>query len=142
LLLALLGLCVGVYATLDVSTPRALGAPMLVIGALCGVAGLRLGGKRVPNTRYRPDPWLAPEWCATLCGAAAAITMIVASRYDAAALNPAVSPAVWPSLPLLPVVGLLIATIPAFATPPPVHERAATVDLTDAASTAPAGVPA
>jgi energy-coupling factor transport system permease protein len=143
LLVALLGLCIGVYATLDVSTPRVLGAPMLVLGAACAVAGLRLGGKRVPHTRYRPDPWLAAEWCAALCGVAAAIAMIGASRYDAAALNPAVSPAVWPSLPLLPVLGLLVATIPAFATPPPVHERDVSIDLTDAAAPAStAGIPA
>jgi energy-coupling factor transport system permease protein len=127
---ALLGMCVGVYALLDTSTPRALGWPMLIVGATSAVVGLRLGGRRVPRTRYRPDPWLAPEWCTAVCGVIAAAMMILASRYNAAPLNPSVSPAVWPSLPLLPVLGLAIATIPAFATPPPAHHAISTIDLT------------
>lgn len=136
LLGALIGVCVGTYAILDVTTPRVLGMPMLLVGAACGVSGIVLGGRRVPRTRYRPDPWLAPEWCASLCGVVAAAAMIVASNVDLAALNPPVFPPAWPSLPLLPAVGIAIAAVPAFATPLPALTGPEVSDLARAESEA------
>ena len=52
----LLGVCVGVYGLLDGSTPRYLGAPMLLAGFALSRVGLRVSGQRVRRTRYRPDP--------------------------------------------------------------------------------------
>lgn len=142
MLLALLGICTGTYAVLDLSTPRVLGAPMLLLGAACAVAGLRLGGRRVPHTRYRPDPWRLAEWCTSVSGAATAVAMIVASHHGIASLNPATSPPAWPTLPLLPVVGIAIALLPAFATPPPVRVAPVDLDLTTVDTTEPVTVPA
>jgi energy-coupling factor transport system permease protein len=125
LLGALLGLCVGAYALLDVSTPRVLGIPMLVLAAACAIGGLRLGGRRVRRTRYRPDPWAAAEWWTTGCGVIAALTMLAAAHFDPAALAPSTAPAVWPTLPVLPALGLLLAALPAIVTPrPPVTSAA------------------
>jgi energy-coupling factor transport system permease protein len=119
LLGALLGLCVGAYALLDVSTPRVLGVPMLVVAGACAIGGLRLGGRRVQRTRYRPDPWAAAEWCTTACGVIAALSMVAAAHLDPAALSPSTAPAVWPTLPVLPALGLLLAALPAIITPRP-----------------------
>jgi energy-coupling factor transport system permease protein len=134
LLIGLTGLCVGAYAILDPTTPRVLGVPMLALGLLSAAGGMALGGKRVKRTQYRPDPWAGPEWATAACGVVAAVSMIVTGRLDAGALDPSVYPLAWPALPLLPVLGLAVALLPAVVTPPPprahvapVHDRA--VDL-------------
>jgi hypothetical protein len=38
---------------------------------------------------------------------------------DPAALSPSTAPAVWPTLPVLPALGLLLAALPAIITPRP-----------------------
>jgi energy-coupling factor transport system permease protein len=119
LLAGLFGLCLGTYGLLDTSTPRFIGAPALALGIALSAAGLALGGRRVTRTRYRPDPWKLAEWITALSGVVAATTMLVAGSQNASALNPSIFPLVWPTLPLLPVVGILVALLPAMLTPPP-----------------------
>jgi energy-coupling factor transport system permease protein len=127
MLLGLAGLCVGGYAVLDPTTPRYLGVPMLVFATVSATVGFVIGGRRVHRTKYRPDPWLFPEWCTALSGVVAAAAMIATSHVNLAALNPSVSPPAWPQLPILPVIGLAIALLPAFVTPtPPVTKTAPT----------------
>jgi energy-coupling factor transport system permease protein len=125
MLLGLAGLCVGGYAVLDPTTPSYLGLPMLAFAAAAATAGFVIGGRRVHRTKYRPDPWSFPEWCTALSGVAAAAAMIATSHFNLAALNPSVSPPAWPQLPIVPVIGLAIALLPAFVTPtPPVSKIA------------------
>lgn len=115
----LLGMCAGVYGLLDASTPQALGAPTLLVGAAVSLAGLRLGGRRVRRSRYRPDPWLGPEWLVTGSGLVAAVVCYLVSATDAAHLDPSLDPLTWPQLPLLPAAAVLVAALPAFFTPRP-----------------------
>ncbi|GAA1765355.1 CbiQ family ECF transporter T component [Nocardioides hankookensis] len=68
MLVGLVGICVGTYAVLDHTAPRVLALPMLVLGVLAAVAGLRSAGRRVERTRYRPDPWGWPELAVTASG--------------------------------------------------------------------------
>lgn len=119
LLAGLLGLCTGLYGLLDTTTPRLLGAPMLVAGIGLAAAGLLLGGRRVHRTRYRPDQWGFAEWATACSGIAAAVAMIVAGSHDPGALNPSIFPPAWPTLPLLPAAAILLAVLPAVLTPPP-----------------------
>jgi len=121
MLTGLAGLCVGAYGLLDATAPPPLGAPALLTGAIACGAALGLGGRRVARTRYRPDPWRAPEWAVVLCGAACAALLFVPA--DAAAVDPTFDPLRFPPLPALPALGLLIAAIPALAAPPPVRAR-------------------
>jgi energy-coupling factor transport system permease protein len=120
----LAGLCVGAYGLLDGTAPRLLGAPVLLAGAAVCCAGLALGGRRVTRTRYRPDPWRAPEWTVALCGASCAALLYVSAATGAAAVDPTFEPLRVPPLPALPTIAILIAAIPAFAAPPPVRARA------------------
>jgi energy-coupling factor transport system permease protein len=69
LIVGLCGICVGVYALLDSTTPRWLSTPVLVGGLSVGAAGLVLSGRGVIRSRYRPDRWRsascspsAPVW--------------------------------------------------------------------------------
>jgi energy-coupling factor transport system permease protein len=97
----------------------ALGWPMLLAGISLSFAGLAFGGRRVGRSRYRPDPWKAPEWIVAGSGLiAAAVLFAVGGRY-AAALNPSTDPMTWPSLPLGPALGIAIALLPAVAAPRP-----------------------
>lgn len=123
LLAGMAGLCAGAYGLLDRSTPQALGMPtMLAGGALCCI-GLGLGGRWVTTTRYRPDPWVTPEWIVAGCGLLAAGVLIAAAAAGVSGIAPSFSPLAWPSLPLLPTMAILIAAIPAFAAPPPPVEQ-------------------
>jgi len=87
------------------------------------VASLVLTSARSTRTRYRPDPWRAPEWATVFSGAVLLTVFVIVANVDAAALRPAYSPLTVPPLPLLPVVGVLIAGLPAFLTPPLPEDR-------------------
>ena len=114
----LLGVCVGVYGLLDAQSPGALGLPMLLVGCAFAAVGLAVGGRRATRTRYRPDPWAAPEWGVALSGLVAAAAAVVASRGDGlAAMQP--DPTELPPLPLLAVAGVLVALLPAWLAPVP-----------------------
>jgi len=71
-LTGLLAVCVGLYGLLGADAPAERGAPALVPGRGAATAGLWLGGRRSPRTRYRPDPWGWPEWTVSAGGRAAA----------------------------------------------------------------------
>jgi energy-coupling factor transport system permease protein len=122
-LVGALALTIGVYGVLDEAAPGGLGLPMLVTGTVLLVASLILTSARSTRTRYRPDPWRGPEWGAVVAGALALTVFVVAANVDGAALRPAYSPLTVPPLPLLPVVGVLIAGLPAFLTPPLPEDR-------------------
>jgi energy-coupling factor transport system permease protein len=113
----LLGICAGTYGLL--SAGGAAGLPVLLIGVAAALTGLRLGGRRSPRTRYRPDRWGPRAWLVAGSGAAVAALMIWAASYDPAALDPAAVPLTAPTLPLWPALSLLPGLLPAFITPAP-----------------------
>ena len=86
---------------------------------LCGV-GLAMGGRRTARSRYRPDPWRGPEWLVAGSGLAALVTMAVARALDVPGLTVSFIPLAFPRIPVLPVVGILIALLPAVAAPNPI----------------------
>ena len=112
-------MAVGVYGVIDGGSLFGLGLPVLAVAAvLCGV-GLAVGGRRTARSRYRPDPWRQPEWIVAGSGLAALVAMSVAGALDVPGLTISFSPLAFPSIPLLPVVGILIALVPAVAAPNP-----------------------
>ncbi|WP_082558198.1 CbiQ family ECF transporter T component [Kitasatospora sp. MBT66] len=119
MLLGMCGLCAGVYGLLDGTAPAVLGLPALVAGAVLCAAGLALGGRRVRRTSYRPDRWRAAEFGVAGCGVAAAVLLFGTVGYDATELNPSLYPLTWPSLPLVPVLALLLAGAAGAIAPPP-----------------------
>ncbi|MFF5492677.1 energy-coupling factor transporter transmembrane component T [Streptomyces aquilus] len=114
----LLGVCAGTYGLLT-AEGGTYGIPVLLAGVTAALAGLRLGGRRTPRTRYRPDPWGARAWLVTVSGAAVAVALGLASVRDPAALHPGVIPLTAPTLPLYPAAAILLGLLPAFVTPPP-----------------------
>jgi len=118
-LAGLLGICAGLYGLLDAGSPVGLGLPLLALGALVAGAGLALGGRRAARSRYRPDRWAGQEWLVAGSGVAAAVAALVGAAVDPAGLSPSTSPLEAPSLPLVPLAGLLVALLPAWLSPAP-----------------------
>lgn len=128
-LTGLLGLSVGVYGLLSGTGADWMGMPMLVAGGLLSGLGIHLGGRRTGRTTYRPDPWALPEWAVAGSGLLAAVTMFVTAETSPGALVLA-SPTQLPPVPLLPVLGILVAALPAVLAPP--LPRAAVEETTTA----------
>jgi energy-coupling factor transport system permease protein len=113
-----LAIVVGVFGVLESGAPFVLGLPMLGIGAVLLVASLRAAKSSSTRSRYRPDPWGMPEWLTVAAGAGAVGALVAAGHLGVGGLHPDYSPLVAPSLPLLPAVGILVAALPAFVSPP------------------------
>ncbi|CAA9382324.1 MAG: Transmembrane component CbrV of energizing module of predicted cobalamin ECF transporter [uncultured Nocardioidaceae bacterium] len=119
LVAGLCGICVGVYALLDATTPRFLAGPVLLAGVVVGLLGLGLAGRGVQRTAYRPDRWRLPELLVVACGVAVAVVMWQEARIDPSVAYPSVSPPVWPQLPPSALIGVLVGLLPAWLAPPP-----------------------
>jgi energy-coupling factor transport system permease protein len=120
--LTLIGLCgvvAGVYGLMDGGSAPLLGLPLLLVGSAAAAASLAVGARRERRSRYRPDPWAAPEWAVTLSGAAAGAFVLVAAQRAVPGIVLQTSPAVWPALPWLPALGVLIGLLPAWLAPLP-----------------------
>ncbi len=112
-------LCVGGYGLLDGSTPGLFRLPAIIAGGTLCCVGLALGSRRVTHTTYRPDRWHVAEWLVAGSGVAVAAVLLAGAGYRADALNPSLEPLSWPSLPLVPTVGILLGLVAALASPPP-----------------------
>lgn len=112
----LLGICAGTYGLLT-AEGGTYGMPVLLAGAVAALAGLRLGGRRTPRTRYRPDRWNARGCLVAGSGAVVAVALALAAATDPAALHPGVIPPVAPTLPLWPAAAILVGLLPAFIAP-------------------------
>jgi energy-coupling factor transport system permease protein len=111
-------LCVGVFGVLDRGAPRYLGIPLVAVGGLLLAISLRVAHVTANRSQYRPDPWRLPEWLTVLCGVAACGALVAAGHMHVEGLNPEYSPLRAPTLPWLPAMGILLAALPAFVTPP------------------------
>jgi energy-coupling factor transport system permease protein len=118
-LAGLLGVCAGLYGLLDAGSPVALGLPVLAVGTVVAAAGLAVGGRRSARSRYRPDRWGTSEWLVSGSGIVAAAAALAGAGLDPAAMQPSTAPLLVPPLPVVPLLGLLVALLPAWASPAP-----------------------
>jgi energy-coupling factor transport system permease protein len=118
-LLGLGGVVAGVYGLLDGGSAPLLGLPLLLAGSAAAGASLAVGARRERRSRYRPDPWAAPEWVVSFSGAIAGAAVLVAAQRGVGGIILQTSPAVWPILPLVPALGVLLALAPAWLSPQP-----------------------
>ena len=90
--------------------------------------GMHRANRRAVRTVYRPDPWRWPETGTAITGVTALVACSVAAYLDPAVMLPMTTPLVWPELPLVPMLAILVAATPAWLTPP-VPDPTATSDL-------------
>jgi energy-coupling factor transport system permease protein len=118
------GVVAGVYGLLDGGSAPLLGLPLLLAGSAAAAASLAVGARRERRSRYRPDPWAAPEWVVASSGAIAGALVLVAAQRGVPGIILQTSPAVWPTLPWLPTLGILLGLLPAWLAPlPPLRAR-------------------
>ena len=126
-LISLIALSIGVYALVDGVDGGWTSWLVVASGVVCAVVGLRIAGRRSIRTRYRPDPWAAPEWLVLLSGWIPAALFVVISINDPVSLTGQTSPLQWPDLPAIPAIAVVIAALPGIVTPlPPGSGPAAT----------------
>ena len=109
---------IGVYGVLDEAAPGGVGYPFLAVGVVTLIACFAFAGSQSTRTRYRPDPWRAPEWIVLVSGAVALGALVIASNLGMDGLRPDFVNAVRvPAVPLLPAVAIVLAASPAWLTP-------------------------
>jgi energy-coupling factor transport system permease protein len=119
LVVSSLALCVGAYGLLDTGfTPLWMGVPMVVFGLVAGLVGLRLSGRRVVRSRYRPDTMLAAEWLVLGSGVAACVGILILGIFQPMVAFPPVSPLGWPDVSILAIGTIVVLLLPAFMSPP------------------------
>lgn len=116
LLVGLACLCIGMYATLDGTSPRWLTVTSLTLGVLLTMLGARRAGRSVNRTRYRPHRWALTDTIVVGCGLTASLCMTFAAHIDPAALRPDAALQV-PSVTIAALGAVIAAMIPAWATP-------------------------
>lgn len=121
-LLGLAGVISALFALLGGAVLPLAGVPLLAVSVSVAVSGSLMAGRRSQRTRYRPDPWLAPEWLTVAAGVLTAVGVALAVAADATAMNPAgLIPMVAPTLPPVALLSVAAAAAPALLTPlPPV----------------------
>lgn len=117
-LVAMAGLCLGMFGLMGSTMSVWLSASILVAAAAVGAIGMVRSGKTVERTVYRPSPWRAEEWLVAGSGMAAALAMWSSGLVDPAALTPTLIPLSWPALPVPALLGVAIAALPAWIAPP------------------------
>ena len=114
-IVGLLGIGLGLYGALTGGSPGlagvpVLGWPMVLLGMAMAVGANVLAGRSVGRTVYRPDPWRWSEWAVISAGAVAAASMLAAAATGIDLVGPT-SPPAWPSVPLLPALGIAVAAL-------------------------------
>ena len=116
----LLGICAGLFGLLGGDTgSRRTGLIMFVVGSAVAIVGMVVGGRQVHRTRYRPDPWRAPEWAVVASGAACVAVIFVVGWVDPVQLVPVADAAgAGRRCRSLPALGVIVAAAPAVLAPP------------------------
>lgn len=124
LLVGLVATVLGTFGLLSSGTPAGWDVALVVAGAGIAVASALAAGRRSMRSTYRPDPWRLAEWSVAGAGVTAACMFAIASSVGAGLLTPT-DPPTWPTLSILPLLGIAVALTPAvFAPRPPVARRA------------------
>ena len=113
----LIAACIGTYGLVSAGTPWFLSAPMLLAGLGSSLLAISWSARNAVRTRYRPDPWWAPEWAVAGSGVGVAVCFVIAAWWFPAGFTTEVDPPTWPALPALAVVGLLLALTPVITAP-------------------------
>jgi energy-coupling factor transport system permease protein len=117
MLLALVAVCLGVYGALDGTTPSWLGRPMLALGVVVSIVAVRMAGRRVARTRYRPDRWRWPELVVAASGVVVGTAGWWMSQHQLAVAYPSLSVA--PTVSLLALLAAAAGLAGALCSPRP-----------------------
>ena len=111
------GICVGAYASQDLTMTRGVAFGALTAGCLLAFGGIALAGRTARRTRYRPDRWRTAELVTAGSGIAVTVGFWATATYDPVGMS--VVTEGWPSLSWAPLCAVLIGILPAWLTPMP-----------------------
>lgn len=134
MVLGLCAVCVGVYAGLDSSAPGWLGRPMLLLGVVVSVVAVRLAGRRVGRSRYRPDVWSWPELAVAISGLMAGAVGWWLSQHQVPVAYPPLTEMPAVSLPALAASAVALAG--ALCAPPIAVDQGSAVPVLEAGAPA------
>lgn len=109
---------VGLFQLLSGGPSPILAGTTLAFGLATAAVSLAIGHQDLKLTRYRPDPWEAPEWLVAGSGVAAALGVYLVGTTAPSALTPTLDPLTWPVANLGAMASILLAALPAWAAPP------------------------
>ncbi|GAA6525787.1 energy-coupling factor transporter transmembrane component T [Intrasporangium sp. DVR] len=113
-----LGVLAGLYGLLDSSVGGLLGLPLLLVGVLVASSSLVVGASRDGRSGHRRDPWTWTESLTVASGAVAGGVLIAAGVGAWSGIVPS-QQAEAPAVPVLAVLAVLVAALPAWFTPRP-----------------------
>lgn len=119
LLGGMLALVMAAFCLLGVPGGGSWAGVLGLAGLLAVAIGLRLSGRRLAVSHYRPDPWRVAETATACCGAGALAVALWLQHTAGDVLSPPASPAAWPQLHPAMLVLAMLVLLPAFVTPPP-----------------------
>jgi energy-coupling factor transport system permease protein len=108
---------VGVYGITDAGSVFGLGLPLMAVAALLCAVGFAARGRRLQRSRYRPDRWGVVEWLIVGSGLVALAATSLAHALQVPGMVVSFVPLAVPPLPLLAVIGTLVAALPALVAP-------------------------
>lgn len=114
-----LALTFGGFLVLSDSQHLPLAASCLVGGLIGLVLGLRLSGRDIHVTHYRPDPWTPRDTLLVLAGLLSLVGMIAVAALAPRVLTPSTLPLDWPAFHPALLVVLVGAVAPLFLTRDP-----------------------
>lgn len=114
---AVASMAVGVFGLVGGALSSPLVGVLMAGGAAAGVGAMGVAGQTVGRSVYRPDIWGPEGWAVAGAGVAAAVAVWAAGLANPTDVTPSLEPLVWPALSPMAVGGILLACLPAWASP-------------------------
>lgn len=123
LLAGFVSVVIGLFLVLGTTGALTAGGIGVVVLGCAGIAAsMVIAARRNPRTRYRPDHWHLADILTVASGVGTSISFVIAGAIDPAGMATSTEPPVWPSVPLVALVGIALASLPGFITPGPPRE--------------------
>jgi energy-coupling factor transport system permease protein len=112
LILGTIGVVVGAYGILSGGGTVPVPAAICVLGAVLLWVGLAAGHRRSVRTRYRPAPFGVRSVVTALCGWVPLGAFAIVTASGSGAISWDAYPLSWPSVPVVALVGIVVAVAP------------------------------
>lgn len=121
-LAGLVALGIGLFCVLDSGSATGLGLAVVLCGAALVIGGMA-GASAGVRSRYRPDRWSTAEWLVLGAALSALAATIAGGEADPVALAEPLYPLGLPAVPVVALIGILVAALPSVLAPGPARRQ-------------------